>query len=780
TRTHNTRSRSKVDNDSRYKAEQRSAAGKVVVLASSPESVPDDKELADDMDIDIDIDIDIDSDLEALIEECSQPEKQHFTSSSGSGSQKSNSLSQLSKQAERTRKQVNKNSSSHVVKRRAITDRPQFMLTGSRSQTSLLQTEPAAKQWSAFPIERKGDSFGIGDKSSDDGTDDRGQVWWQRYEPKEVSELAVHSAKIAQVRGWLEMAADAAISGGKDGSRFFRILVVEGPAGTCKSTCVRVLARELSLDVVEWVNPLSGMASAAGQLEPEDSSDASVVRQFADFLMRAERYSTLALSRQDSEIIGSYDSLQSQEGSRGRIILVDDIPNIGHRETRESFRSALLRFVSLSVQRSCPMVIVVTEAFAEQQTLDVDVAGSGHGLIRRFRESDTAANSNVTVWSAADVIPSSVYNSPFCQTIKFNPVAPTIVAKGLKRILRLRAGYGNVVGSQVKFSPASTSMVKAISEQCCGDMRSAVTMLQLTQQTQSYMDSVDDLVDKPGSRKRGRSRAKIVDVMSGTSVGSYSGESRRVTLDLFHALGKVLYAKREMPRKSAISSGRARGRLESDPFDILDRVPTDLSTFQLFVHENSMDFCNSIEEAAAASDLFSEADLFTSTGRKTSGSRSIADTYSAILAIAGFMDVRGHPQYPLNGIDESLSQRPPSERAFGMGAIRKPYFFESFRQQMAYSKLWSDTLAAQSLSSGMSFAGLPMHEVLALWIRIALGRGQISGISADLLQRLAGLAMVDADSIAEASVGTDIGTVGLERSTEKLVLSDDDIGEFSD
>ncbi|KAJ2879522.1 RFC checkpoint protein Rad17, partial [Coemansia asiatica] len=300
------------------------------------------------MDIDIDIDIDIDSDLEALIEECSQPEKQHFTSSSGSGSQKSNSLSQLSKQAERTRKQVNKNSSSHVVKRRAITDRPQFMLTGSRSQTSLLQTEPAAKQWSAFPIERKGDSFGIGDKSSDDGTDDRGQVWWQRYEPKEVSELAVHSAKIAQVRGWLEMAADAAISGGKDGSRFFRILVVEGPAGTCKSTCVRVLARELSLDVVEWVNPLSGMASAAGQLEPEDSSDASVVRQFADFLMRAERYSTLALSRQDSEIIGSYDSLQSQEGSRGRIILVDDIPNIGHRETRESFRSALLRFVSLS------------------------------------------------------------------------------------------------------------------------------------------------------------------------------------------------------------------------------------------------------------------------------------------------------------------------------------------------------------------------------------------------------------------------------------------------
>ncbi|KAJ1806501.1 RFC checkpoint protein Rad17, partial [Coemansia sp. RSA 2599] len=382
---------------------------------------------------------------------------------------------------------------------------------------------------------------------------------------------------------------EAAINGGKNGSRFFRILVLEGPAGTCKSTCVRVLARELSLDIVEWVNPLSGQASAAGQLESEDASDASVVRQFADFLMRAERYSALALTQSSSGVSrlhGAHD-----QGSRGRIILVDDMPNIGHRETRESFRSALLRFVSLPVQRSCPMVIVVTEAYAEQQALDVDPAASGRGPTRRFRESDMAANSSITVWSAADVIPSAVYNSSFCQTIKFNPVAPTIVAKGLKRILQLRAGYG-AFGSQIKFTPASAGAVKAISEQCGGDMRSAVTMLQLTQtvscgQPQQSASIDSGALDRVGGRKRGRSRARVVDVASGTSVGSHSGETRRVALDLFHALGKVLYAKREMPKRPTGSRGQVRGRLESDPFEILDRVPSDLGTFQLFLHENS-------------------------------------------------------------------------------------------------------------------------------------------------------------------------------------------------
>ncbi|KAJ2352296.1 hypothetical protein H4S02_013485, partial [Coemansia sp. RSA 2611] len=114
------------------------------------------------------------------------------------------------------------------------------------------------------------------------------------------------------------------------------------------------------------------------------------------------------------------------------------------------------------------MVIVVTESITSQQAFGDEGAG---GMGRRFRETDRAANSDIAVWSAVDVIPSAVYNSRFCQSIKFNPVAPTIVAKGLRRILQIRSGLGDQ--KTIKFSPATTAAIKAISDECQGDLRSA-------------------------------------------------------------------------------------------------------------------------------------------------------------------------------------------------------------------------------------------------------------------------------------------------------------------
>ncbi|KAJ2000876.1 RFC checkpoint protein Rad17, partial [Coemansia thaxteri] len=275
------------------------------------------------------------------------------------------------------------------------------------------------------------DELSQASNSADSGADDRGELWWQRYEPRTLADLALHAQKLGQVRGWLEMAVDASVNGNKQGSGYFRILVLEGPAGACKSTCVRILARELGLGIIEWINPLAGRASAASQLDV-DEEDVSVVRQFGHFLSQAERYSGLALQNtgeaKEAGIINH----------RQQIILVDDLPNVAHRDTRESFRDALQRFSAVPAQNSSPMVIAVTESVTSQQAFGDEVAG---GMGRRFRETDQAANSDIAVWSAADVIPSAVYNSPYCQSIKFNPVAPTIVAKGLKRILQIRSGH---------------------------------------------------------------------------------------------------------------------------------------------------------------------------------------------------------------------------------------------------------------------------------------------------------------------------------------------------
>ncbi|KAI7825957.1 Rad17 cell cycle checkpoint protein-domain-containing protein [Kickxella alabastrina] len=691
------------------------------------------------------MDFEIDSDLEALIEECSQPEPRHNSNSSSQVSKSpqpeqarhigdgSGNSSQANKCAEKMRPPVS------TAKRRPITDRPRFKLANPR--------QTAEKQ-----------------RLMDDGADDRGELWWQRYAPETVGDLAVHAGKISQVRGWLSMAADAAASGGRNGSGFFRILVVEGAAGTCKSTCIRVLAHELSLDVVEWINPLSTQAPLAGQPEPGDD-ESSVVRQFGNFLMRAERYAALPTAT---------DGTQRTHGSR--IILVDDLPNIGHRETRDAFRQALLRFISLPVQQSCPLVMVVTEAFAAQQALD---GGGGIETKRRFRESDRDTHSDISVWSAADVVPGAVFNSAFCQTIKFNPVAPTIVARGLKRILHLRAG----LGASAKFSAECLAAVRSISEQCRGDMRSAITMLQMAQMAPMARG------EPPGhSRKRrrpGTAATKVIG-MAGTQRDGSSAEPRRVALDLFHAAGKVLYAKRMAAGALTDNSGLGRGRLESDPSEILDSVATDLGTFQLFIHENNLDFCSSIDEAAAAADGFSEADALASTARamgSRGGAQAAADSYAAMLAVHGYMHVRGHPLL----LDQGARQNAVQSR--GMVAFRKPQFFEAYRAQVANERLCAEPMAAEAL---LGARGRGFFDELSLRMRIALARRPLPAANGDdvaLMRRLAQAAMVDvpADALAPSGPsGSGSGSAGAgamterEIAMEKLVLSDDDICEFSD
>ncbi|KAJ2128943.1 RFC checkpoint protein Rad17, partial [Coemansia sp. RSA 678] len=189
-------------------------------------------------------------------------------------------------------------------KRRALTDRPRLRLT----------------QPTHAPIIK-------------DIAGGENQLWWQRYEPHTADELAVHKKRVDEVRDWL-MAAGQAVDG-------HRVLVLEGPAGAGKSTCVRVLARDLGLNIVEWENPSDVRLSAAG-----DAMGAGVVRAFGDFLAQAQRY-----------------------GAAGaRMVLVDDLPNVAHGATRDAFNSAVNRFAAVPARESCPMVIIVSDVHAEAES----------------------------------------------------------------------------------------------------------------------------------------------------------------------------------------------------------------------------------------------------------------------------------------------------------------------------------------------------------------------------------------------------------------------------
>ncbi|KAJ1785254.1 RFC checkpoint protein Rad17, partial [Coemansia sp. RSA 2399] len=543
-----------------------------------------------------------------------------------------------------------KRSHSQASNRRAISDRPRFKLA-----------RPAAQQQhSAMPTAVPQSLRNV------DSSDNGDLVWWQRYEPRTVDELALHAGKTAQVRGWLEMATSGAY-----GAQVFRLLVLEGPPGTCKSTSIRVLAADMGLEIIEWINPLAERQSVAAEHQDyaEDCGDdmpEGVVRQFDDFLKRAERYSNLELHP------GSEGGAMHQDGRRNKIIMIDDLPNVGHRDTRDAFANALCRFVATPASRSFPMVIVVTECFAMHQIL-----GDHDDSTARYRAT---TSSDDAVWSAADVIPPSVYQSQYCQTIKFNPVAPTIVAKGLKRILQLQEGLQRA-------AKAHTAMVKRISTECSGDLRLAVTMLQLSMSA-----------NRPAN-------------FSTVDMG------KRSALDLFHALGKVLYAKRTG------SGTKGRGALESDPDDILDRVPMDLGTFGLFVHENYVDFCSSVDELADAAEYLSESDAVSTGGAAWSATGArVSGAYAAMIAVRGLMNVRDHPRYAADPDPEPVKAVAGKRRH--MAAFRKPTFFDSYKRKAAFASVWRD-MATGDLGTvgGARDRQSAVLDVLPYWAHIVAVRG---------------------------------------------------------
>ncbi|ORX74409.1 hypothetical protein DL89DRAFT_289973 [Linderina pennispora] len=464
-------------------------------------------------------------------------------------------------------------------------------------------------------------------------------------------DLGVHNGKIAQVRGWLEMAMQPAAAGP---SAFARILVVEGPAGA------------------EWINPLSGRSSVAG---------------------------ALGFDIDEHQAAGRRRLLQG-----GKIVLVDDLPNILHRDTRESFKSALLRFISIPARQSFPLVI--------------DLLDDASRRSWRLRDGDKSTNTEVATWCASDIIPRAVYSSAYCQSIKFNPVAPTIVSKGLKRILQIRQGLEGQ--KNVRFSPECTAAVKAISSESGGDIRSAITMLQLTQAAYTGMSS-----QSLTPRKRSRATKLVTgsDVVEGKN---------------------VLYAKRGPPGTADSNSGR--GRLESSPSQIIGHLPVDMSTFNLFVHENSVDFCGSLDELTEALSYFSDADVVSSRGRtKHDAFETAAEIYSGMLTMHGFMHAKGHPELASQG-----SHRPSIQ------AFRKPMFFESYKKRMYNSRVASGLTAVDLLDLGSNAPTLAawggrMIDSLAFWAQIVPRQ---PGSSSVVRQRNPIL--------------------------QKLVLSDDDIEDFSD
>ncbi|RAL06880.1 putative cell cycle checkpoint protein Rad17 [Aspergillus homomorphus CBS 101889] len=378
--------------------------------------------------------------------------------------------------------------------------------------------------------------------------------WAQRFGPTNLSELAVHKRKVSDVRDWLNNALDGT---GK------RLLVLRGPAGSGKTATVSVLSETLGFDILEWRNPTASNAVT--------NVHSSIASQFGDFLERGNELPGL-------ELDGRSGSSQSQSAGnesysqQRRIIVVEEFPSLtAQSSSLLVFRLAVQRYLAItalarnmSAQSCSPVVMIISETLLD---------------------SGSSFPDNIT---AHRLLGSAICNHPGTSIIDFNSIAPTFMFKALNLIIEKE---GRVSQSKRVLSPA---VMRSLSRS--GDIRSATSTLEFI-----CLQAGDPAERTKSSRFKHSSRGtSILTPLEEKTLGLIT--QREASLGLFHAVGKVVYNKRDDPgseedaqpvKPPSYLRQHDRPRISQVQVNELrNEIGTDAQTFISALHENYVLSCN--------------------------------------------------------------------------------------------------------------------------------------------------------------------------------------------
>ncbi|XP_061133626.1 cell cycle checkpoint protein RAD17 isoform X7 [Syngnathus typhle] len=376
------------------------------------------------------------------------------------------------------------------------------------------------------------------------------------------------------------------------------LLLLRGPSGCGKTATMHVLSRELGFRIQEWINPPNLVWCSQQVLDRTTVlSSTSQSAQFQEFLLRANKYNCLKMVGDTS--------------STGRpLILVEEFPNQFYRNP-SGLHDILRYFVKT---RRCLLVFIV---------------------------SNSASGDS----SSRVLFPRELMEELDISNISFNPVAPTTMMKVLTRILANedRKSIGRVI------VPDQT-VLEMICSGSSGDIRSAINCLQFA--------SVPDHSLEKGLVRRNNLFISQGKAVSGSNLvlrkntkptkgqeGEPTVGMRDTGLFLFRALGKILHCKRVAPEcvktsESAFGLGlpshlslHHRESLLVDPERVIERSYVSGEFFNLYLHQNYLDFFSEVEDVHKASEYMSDADLLTSDWM----SSNTLDKYASAVATRGLL-----------------------------------------------------------------------------------------------------------------------------------------------
>ena len=373
-----------------------------------------------------------------------------------------------------------------------------------------------------------------------------------------------------------------------------RLLILRGPSGAGKTATVSALAKTMDLDLSEWRNPV----------DSDFSSEAytSMSSQFEDFIRRNGTFGSL-----DFADFGTSSQLPSltpespPSSQQRKAIMMEEYPNTfaSTSQALKSFRSSILHYLAADIPQT-----------SLQLKQHVDIQYAIRPLVMIITETSTdAATSSAESFTAHRLLGPDILHHPGTSIIEFNPVAPTLLVKALELVIRKEAresGRRRVPGP---------SLLKQLAE--VGDVRSAIGSLE-------FLCLREGDEDDWGGRVAIKSKKNANSALTKMEKASIQLLSQReASLGLFHAVGKVVYNKREEPHSANRPSQppdylpqHARLKVSEVSIDtLMDETGTDSRTFIAALHENyvmsceSKDFTESLNDCL---DALSDSDVLVS------------------------------------------------------------------------------------------------------------------------------------------------------------------------
>lgn len=333
------------------------------------------------------------------------------------------------------------------------------------------------------------------------------QLWANLWEPKTSIEVAVNPRRLDEVRGWLLAACS--------GNSTQAFLILSGPAGSGKTTALKCLCADLSIEIVEWINPSKGAFDV--------SEGASHGESLLSFLQNTAKFT------------GGLDGVSE---CLKRIVLVEDLPSISNDATRTTVYSAYRHFAALylrmsKLSRAVPAVFIVSDI--AESVLDFSNLGK------------------FSFTTARTVLPPDLLLSRYTREINFNPVATTFMRNALIRIIKLQIlphSYPRVPGPE---------LLQYIVEKAAGDVRFAVNSLQFITRVVLADASLTKSLTVPcrSFKMTGQSRGKTLHLSQDTASNNLELLEplvckRTETSAFYSSLGAVLYNKRTSIPKNHI------------------------------------------------------------------------------------------------------------------------------------------------------------------------------------------------------------------------------------